>query len=176
LVVDALRHNPNPTGIVMETVVQKAQKSRRAFARQVDALNQSTVGAAATFARQSQQGCASFGGYLVREAHSWGKFAGDRRESLSWDSRPSPRTIERALLELVAQATGQLHSQIQSRLEALDGVQTLPLRDYETMTARSIVSELDALTQSQCQALLDFEHTNKKRTTVMRALQQRLAD
>ncbi len=50
-----------------------------------------------------------------------------------------------------------------------------PLRNYDQLTAKDVVSRVQRLSTTQATALLDYERTRKKRATVIRAAEHRLA-
>lgn len=50
----------------------------------------------------------------------------------------------------------------------------LPIADYDSRTAKDVVSELPRLSDSQCAAVRTYERANKKRKTVLAALDARL--
>lgn len=51
----------------------------------------------------------------------------------------------------------------------------LPIADYDTLSAKAIVAELAGLSRAHCKALRLHEAANKKRKTVLNALDARLA-
>jgi len=50
----------------------------------------------------------------------------------------------------------------------------IPLRNYDKLTAKDVVSRLQRLSGPQATAVLDYERARKKRATVIRAAEQRL--
>ena len=50
-----------------------------------------------------------------------------------------------------------------------------PLRNYDKLTAKDVVSRLQRLSGPQATAVLDYERARKKRATVIRAAEQRLS-
>jgi hypothetical protein len=50
----------------------------------------------------------------------------------------------------------------------------IPLRNYDQLTAKDVVSRLQRLSGPQATAVLDYERAQKKRATVIRAAEQRL--
>lgn len=50
-----------------------------------------------------------------------------------------------------------------------------PLRNYDQLTAKDVVNRLQRLSAQQATAILDYERARKKRATVIRAVEQRLA-
>ncbi|MGB8329470.1 MAG: hypothetical protein WCE62_05035 [Polyangiales bacterium] len=51
----------------------------------------------------------------------------------------------------------------------------IPLRNYDELTAKDLVSKVQKLSAPQAAAVLDYELARKKRATVIRAVEQRLA-
>jgi len=51
----------------------------------------------------------------------------------------------------------------------------IPLRNYDKLTAKDVVSRLQRLSGPQTTAVLDYERARKKRATVIRAAEQRLS-
>ena len=51
----------------------------------------------------------------------------------------------------------------------------VPIRNYDQLTARDVVSRVQRLSGPQATAVLDYERARKKRSTVIRAAQKRLA-
>jgi len=50
-----------------------------------------------------------------------------------------------------------------------------PLRNYDELTAKDVVNRVQRLSAPQATAVLDYERARKKRATVIRAAEQRLA-
>jgi hypothetical protein len=50
-----------------------------------------------------------------------------------------------------------------------------PMRNYDQLSARDLVSRVQKLSAPQATAVLDYERARKKRATVIRAAEQRLA-
>jgi hypothetical protein len=50
-----------------------------------------------------------------------------------------------------------------------------PLRGYDQLTAKDVVNRVQRLSAPQATAVLDYERSRKKRATVIRAAEQRLA-
>jgi len=51
----------------------------------------------------------------------------------------------------------------------------IPMRNYDKLTAKDVVSRLQRLSGPQATAVLDYERARKKRATVIRAAEQRLS-
>lgn len=49
-----------------------------------------------------------------------------------------------------------------------------PIRNYDKLTAKDVVSRVQRLSAPQASAVLDYERAKKKRATVIRAVEQRL--
>lgn len=50
-----------------------------------------------------------------------------------------------------------------------------PIRNYDKLSAKDVVSRVQRLSAPQASAVLDYERAKKKRATVIRAVEQRLA-
>lgn len=50
-----------------------------------------------------------------------------------------------------------------------------PIRNYDQLTAKDVVSRVQRLSGPQATAVLDYERSRKKRTTVIRAVEKRLS-
>ena len=50
-----------------------------------------------------------------------------------------------------------------------------PIRNYDQLTAKDVVARVQRLSGPQATAVLDYERARKKRATVIRAAQKRLA-
>jgi hypothetical protein len=116
---------------------------------------------------------ASLASFVASEADGWNAYVTRRRAAVSITVASSDG-LERRALAVVERAVASLHGRIRVRLEQLSRG-ALPLPDYESLTARAIVSEIDRLDADACRRLRDHEAANKQRATVMRALDQRLA-
>jgi hypothetical protein len=51
----------------------------------------------------------------------------------------------------------------------------IPLRNYDQLTAKDVATRVQRLSAPQANAILDYEKARKKRATVIRAVEQRLA-
>jgi hypothetical protein len=52
---------------------------------------------------------------------------------------------------------------------------TVPIRNYDQLSAKDVVSRIQRLSGPQATAVLDYERARKKRATVIRAVERRLA-
>ena len=50
-----------------------------------------------------------------------------------------------------------------------------PIRNYDQLTAKDVVARVQRLSGPQATAVLDYERSRKKRATVIRAVEKRLA-
>jgi hypothetical protein len=60
-------------------------------------------------------------------------------------------------------------------LRATDELGPAPLRNYDQLSAKDVVSRVQKLSPPQATAVLDYERSRKRRATVIRAAEQRLA-
>lgn len=51
----------------------------------------------------------------------------------------------------------------------------MPITDYDSLTAKQVISELPRLSAGQCTTVYEHEKANKKRKTVLQALENRLS-
>jgi hypothetical protein len=158
----------------------KLDKSRKAWIRQTSALGKATGRASKAFATDTADATTKFGKFARGEVRAWTKYIQSSAPEVVVPTMPSveaiaPQELERALLTRLIAALEVLLVRSRSRLAALAGVgDALPIADYETLTARAILAEIDALDTEACLALRSFEAKNKARATVLKALDQRL--
>lgn len=88
-----------------------------------------------------------------------------------------PEALQLLVLESARDALGWARRQLDDeRPKVSASTKTdIPLQDYDQLTARDVVSRVQRLTAPQAIAVLDYERTRKKRATVIRAAEQRLA-
>ena len=164
----------------MSKLSNKLVKSRKAWVRQTTALGSTTRRASEAFAADTVDAATKFGKFARTEVKHWAGYIKSTSPEIAIPTVPAPdlsaSDLERTLLtRLIATLKGLL-VRARARLEALDGRgEALPIADYETLTARAILAELDELDAQSCRALRAFEAKNKARTTVLKALDQRLA-
>ena len=73
-----------------------------------------------------------------------------------------------------ALAVGELSiARNQGQLQAK--VDEAPIRNYDQLTARDVVSRIQRLSGPKATAVLEYERARKKRATVIRAAEQRLS-
>jgi hypothetical protein len=127
------------------------------------------------------------------EAEAWREFLHQRRARLSTGVRRTIgiRAIEHRLLASVHRGLSELDGQVEGRLKELssaDGAPSAdrtkrlprqgrsPMGNYDSLTAREVVSKLDKLTTAQVQSVYDYERATKKRQTILRAAKQHLSN
>jgi hypothetical protein len=59
--------------------------------------------------------------------------------------------------------------------KAADELGPAPLRNYDQLSAKDLVNRVQRLSPPQATAVLDYERARKRRATVIRAAEQRLA-
>jgi len=162
----------------MESIRHRMNKSRRAFARQGAALVSRSRKATTTFVGETHEAGRTFVHFCLREGESWRHHLDQaRRQTVHqvFDSL-TPPTLHRGALVHLERALQALRERVQMRIDQLDHKEPeLPFENFETMTAKAIVAELDQLDPLQCRALHDLESRNKRRATVIRAIEHRLA-
>lgn len=166
----------------METIATRVTKSRKNFARQTGALWGTTREATNRFARDTSTAAGKFSRATRKEGQGWLSYAAQRRQKL-WEQKNLVKVdrtaLERGLLVQLAQALDLLQARVAQRLTALVDADAhdpeLPLGDYQSLTAKAIVAQLDELSPEQCREVYAFEEGHKSRATVLRALEQRLA-
>ena len=170
----------------MDSFKIKLNKSRSDFARHSRTLVSSARRAGVAFLGDSGKATRKFGGFVRKETESWASYVTARSTALrsaniiTLDFTPG---LQRGLLVRLARALDALRSRVGDQLDTLergDGPSgelrgdDLPWADYETRTARAIVAGLDGLSEAECRAVYEFEQQNKRRATVIRALEARL--
>ena len=160
----------------METITHKITRSRRAFARRHAILFNKTRSAGVDVLDEAGR----YASFVRRETDSWRAFAATRGNHAVHVAKGvlAADGLERGLLTHMAWLLEGARGRVGARLEALDGAERpqLPLPDYDNKTARAILAVLAALDDDACRRIYEFEGNNKQRTTVLRALEQRLAN
>jgi hypothetical protein len=117
-----------------------------------------------------------------------------RAESQALSTREAfrPGAVETAVLRSVHDLLERAQSRVDGRLiqgakpvaktsskpkgaKAAPKKGEIPLRNYDQMTAKDLVNRVQRLSAPQATAILDYERARKKRATVIRAVEQRLA-
>lgn len=89
-------------------------------------------------------------------------------ERLEHATKPAPRQKPKK-----ATAAGT-RSKPKSKKQVAENGQA-PLRNYDQLTARDVVARIQRLSGPQATAVLEYERAQKKRATVIRAIEQRLS-
>lgn len=124
-------------------------------------------------------------------------------ENVSGLKVPSPRALERDVLAFIEKVLTEAVSRVGGRVKDLDvlvGPQLpattattakaktttsngkvkapdiAPISGYDDMSAKDVVTRLERMTDEKASAVLAYESANKKRATVLRAAEQRLAE
>ena len=169
----------------MERFDTRLRKSRQAIGRESQALLQKTREASTAFGRETQRATRRFGRFVDSEVRSWRQFI--RRGALELVEDVTvvgrPRELELRLWRAADLALVQLEDRVRSRVQALEaggralgrGTQGPPIEGYESLSAKAIVARLAKLTPEGCRAVYELESRTKKRATVLKAAEQRLA-
>jgi hypothetical protein len=114
------------------------------------------------------------------------------RQALSTRDALKPEAVETTVLQSARDLLERAQTRVDERLDqaekpapataaskpkaakALRKKGGIPLRDYDKLTAKEVVSRLHRLSGPQATAVLDYERARKKRATVIRAAEQRL--
>ena len=122
----------------------------------------------------------------------------ERVESTAQTTRDAltPESVEMKVLESARDLLEKAHEKVDERLEQVVAPAPeaapskpkaakpkatkprsveAPLRNYDQLTAKDVVSRVQKLSPPQATAILDYERARKKRATVIRAAEQRLA-
>ena len=118
------------------------------------------------------------------------------RQALSTRNAFEPGKVEKAILQSARDLLERAQSRVEERLgqvakpaklasakpvskpKAAKGAAKKgqsPLRNYDRLTAKDLVSRVQRLSAPQTTAVLDYERARKKRATVIKAAEQRLA-
>ena len=117
------------------------------------------------------------------------------RQALTTREALKPQSLEATVLQSTRNVLAQAQSKVDARLEqaakpvkaapaakpkaakpkAAAKKDEAPIRNYDKLTAKDVVSRVQRLSAPQASAVLDYERAKKKRATVIRAVEQRLA-
>lgn len=161
----------------MNTVTAKLQDSRAHLGREARVFVSSTRRAGAAFAVDTQHATSQLAGVAREEVGQWTAYVASQLRALRPPELPKPDLgkLEHELWSGVLHVLDLAHGRVARRLAQLGDGEVLPLAEYDTLSARAIVSKLDALSSAECATVLAFEQSHKKRATVLRALEHKLA-
>jgi hypothetical protein len=179
-----------------ETFFEEAQDAGVTFGRDVRAASTKLTDTAG----RSAQG---FRKALRKEAFEWQALVLKTRDAyvaafeqrlrrvesqaLSTRDAFKPGTVETTVLQsahdLLERAQGRVDQRLGQRAKPVAKAPSKsaakkgpsPLRNYDQLTAKDVVNRVQRLSAPQTTALLDYERGRKKRATVIRAAEQRLA-
>jgi len=136
-------------------------------------------------------------GLVLKRREAYVKAARDRLASLEQQALGAREVLQLGAVETtVLQSTRELLERAQSLVDERlqQGVpaskasvakkeskrtstktRQIPVRNYDQLTAKDLVSKVQKLSAPQAAAVLDYELARKKRATVIRAVEQRLA-
>jgi hypothetical protein len=135
---------------------------------------------------------------VLQRREAYVKALQERLESVelrALDARKAlkPGMMETTVLESASELLGRAQSLLDERLQQASMAMVkppaaktaskrkagkkdpIPLRNYDQLTARDLVNKVQRLSAPQASAVLDYERARKKRATVIRAVEQRLA-
>ena len=177
-----------------ESSVTFAKDMKAASTKLVNAAGRSTAGlfkAVSKEALELQSFAMETRDDYLSAVENWlgevGQQAAGTREALK------PEMLEATVLESTRDWLERAQSRVDERLEQAPKPPTdkvvskpsatsapakkrqAPLRNYDRLTAKDVVSRVHRLSAPQATAVLDYERARKKRATVIRAVEQRLA-
>ncbi len=167
----------------MESFKSKLRKTRRAIAGHGGVFIDETRNAGISFTTNTKRATEQLIGRIGKESKGWRDYVTRRRQLSFAKGREllTPVGFERGVLVRVTRSLERLQSRVQARLDALankslkPGTQPPPLTDYQKLTAKLIVAQLAKLTTEECQIVYDYEDNHKRRATVLKAIEQRIA-
>jgi hypothetical protein len=135
---------------------------------------------------------------VLQRREAYVKALQERFESVELRARDArkalkPGMMEATVLESASELLGRAQSLMDERLQQASMATTkppagkmaskrkaakkeqIPLRNYDQLTAKDLVNKVQRLSAPQAAAVLDYERAWKKRATVIRAVEQRLA-
>lgn len=167
-----------------ETFFEEAQDAGVTFGRDVRAASTKLTDTAG----RSAQG---FRKALRKEAFEWQALVLKTRDAyvaafeqrlrrvesqaLSTRDAFKPGTVETTVLRSAHDLLERAQGRVDQRLGQRAKKGPSPLRNYDQLTAKDVVNRVQRLSAPQTTALLDYERGRKKRATVIRAAEQRLA-
>lgn len=165
----------------MDALREKLQKSRTAWDRQAGVLLGNWQRAGSDFVTAAGEASANFGRFVSRESKEWKAFMEEAaRETPGLLTPAAAQELERELLLQLLRLLDTLQGSVQERLRQLSAPtvsdEAAPLAGYADLTAREIVAKVAELDLEQCREVRAYEASHKQRTTILRALDQRLAN
>lgn len=88
-------------------------------------------------------------------------------------------TMVTELIEMGRREIGEIEERVDALVDRLDAEleeEIHPIADYDQKTVEEITSELDSLDEMQLRTVRAYEVTNKNRVTLLRAIDEQLAD
>ena len=161
----------------MNTLRDKISHSRQTFAGEGESFVTTTRTAGRAFVEQTQQAGRALAASLAAEGASWGDYALQRRDEARDVVREAltPSGFQRGVLASLVKLLESLQTRVAKRLAVVEEQPDLGIVDYDTLTAKVIIAQIDDLTAAQCRAVFELEQANKQSATVLRALEPRLA-
>ncbi len=164
----------------MESFRSKLRKTRRAIAGHGGVFIDETRSAGISFSTDTKRATEQLIGRIGKEGKSWRDYLTRRRQVGVAKGREllTPVGFERGVLLRVTRSLELLQSKVHARLDALTKNKlepAPPLTNYPKLTAKSILAQLGKLTDEECKVIYDYEDSHKRRATVLKAIEQRIA-
>jgi len=183
------------TSTAGRTFATQAAEAAKAFADELGAAGEQWVDTTSQSAAELGRGC-------QQEVARWRDLATARRDAYaeafdsalqSVEERVSivreslrPAALQRTFLrtthdaletaqERVEAQLAEASEEAESEANAKEAAESAPIRNYDQLTAKDVVSRIRRLSRPQATALLDYERSRKNRSTVVRAAERRVA-
>jgi hypothetical protein len=179
------------------TFVTEAQDASVTFGRDLKAASATFIGttgrSAQGFQKALHKEALDWQGVMLRTRDSYMAAAAERRERMERQAVSAREALKPGTVETtVLQSTHDLLERAQRRVDARLGQGAnaaskpkatkpgakpgqSPMRNYDQLSAKDLVTRVQKLSAPQVTAVLDYERGRKKRATVIRAAEQRLA-
>ena len=185
-----------------ETFIEEAQSASLSFGRDMKAATSKLTGttgrSAQGFQKALRKEATEWQGLVLKTGDAYTAAVERRLEQAEEQARSTrdaltPGALETAVLQSAHDLLERAQSQVDARLgqgakpasrkapakpkaeKAAPKKGQRPLRNYDQLTAKDVVNRVQRLSAPQATAVLDYEKARKKRATVIRAAEQRLA-
>jgi len=184
-----------------ETFLAESSDASAVFARDLRAASTKLVGSASASAQGLQSGVRKeildWRELVLQRREAYVKALQERLESMEQRALRAgqalkPGAVEAAVLRSTHELLGRAQGLVDQRLTQAATVTKpvakkprskptsakkgqIPMRNYDQLSAKDLVGRVQKLSAPQASAVLDYELARKKRATVIRAVEQRLA-